>query len=56
MRRCFVSSYGTTPGTGHGQTGYAEADEMEVANTPLIAMQDSTVDASYVPCKFSRVG
>ena len=38
--------------------GYATADEagdMEVANSPLIAMQDSAIDAGYVPCKFSRI-
>jgi hypothetical protein len=51
-----VSSYGgTDPGQGQGYATADEAGDQEVANSPLIAMQDSAVDAGYVPCKFARV-
>ena len=50
-----VSSYGTDPGQGQGYATADEAGDIEVANSPLLAMQDSAIDAGYVPCKFSRI-
>ena len=51
-----VSSYGgTDPGQGQGYATADEAGDMEVANSPLIAMQDSAIAEGYTPCKFSRI-
>lgn len=50
-----IVPYGTDPGQGQGMAGNTEADIMEAANSPLIALDASTTDAGYVPAKFVRV-
>lgn len=49
-----IVPYATDPGQGQGMAGSAETDVMEVACSPLIAMEASTVDAAFVPAYFSR--
>jgi len=49
-----IVPYGTDPGQGQGYATADEAGDMEVANSPLIALEASTVDAGYVPARFTR--
>ena len=49
-----ITSYGTDPGQGAGYATADEAGDMEVANSPLIALQSSSIDAGYVPARFTR--
>jgi len=50
-----VVPYGSDPGQGQGCTENDSTSDFEVANSPLIALAASTVDAGYVPAKFVRV-
>lgn len=49
-----IVPYSTDPGQGQGMAGSAEADIMELAASPLIALEASATDAGYVPAYFSR--
>lgn len=49
-----IVPYATDPGQGQGMAGSAEADIMELAASPLIALEASTTDAGFVPAYFAR--
>jgi hypothetical protein len=49
-----IVPYATDPGQGQGMAGSAEADIMEAANSPLIALEASSTDAAFVPAFFLK--
>jgi hypothetical protein len=49
-----IVPYASDAGQGQGMAGSAEADIMEAANSPLIALRASSTDAGYVPAMFVR--
>ena len=49
-----IVPYATDPGQGQGMAGSAEADIMEAAASPLIALEASSADAGYVPAYFIK--
>jgi hypothetical protein len=49
-----IVPYATDPGQGQGMAGSAEADIMELACSPLIALEASATDAGFVPAYFVR--
>jgi hypothetical protein len=50
-----VLPYGADPGQGQGYDTADDVGDMEVANSPLLAMQGSGIAEGYVPCKFVRI-
>lgn len=49
-----IVPYSTDPGQGQGYATADEAGDMEVANSPIVALDGSTQDAGYVPARFVR--
>ena len=49
-----IVPYSTDPGQGQGMAGSGEADIMEAAASPLIALEASTTDAAFVPAYFIK--
>jgi len=49
-----IVPYSTDPGQGQGMAGNTEADIMEAAASPLIALRASTTDAGFVPAYFIK--
>jgi hypothetical protein len=49
-----IVPYGTDPGQGQGMAGSTEADIMEAAMSPLVALEASAADAGFVPAYFRR--
>jgi len=48
-------AYNTTPGSAEGRSGTLDADLYYLTNSPLIALEASAVDASYVPAVFTHL-